>query len=130
MTTWDAKQTVHGRTVKLNAEHRRQVELLRQLGERESGMLELLGNLYASYAKHFAYEEAVMRTQCNEGYEAHQADHQRLLDEITTAMFRYRSGAPQDDARIAKNLAASFRDHLINFDQPCGWRTTRASQVV
>ncbi len=129
MTILDYKTTFQGGIRKLDAEHRKQVELIQQLGAREATMIELLGNLYASYTKHFAYEEAIMRARCYDGYDEHQADHQRLLDEITTAMFRYRSGGPHDNAKVAKKLAESFRDHLLTYDQYFPRQTHTVTQV-
>ncbi len=130
MTILDYETTFHGGIRKLDAEHRKQVELIQRLGERESTMIELLGNLYASYTKHFAYEEAIMRARCYDGYEEHQADHQRLLDEITMAMFYYRSRAPHDNAKVARKLAESFRDHLLIYDQYFHRQTDTVTQAV
>lgn len=130
MTTVDCKTTFQGGIRILDAEHRKHVELIQQLSECDATMIELLGNLYASYTKHFAYEEAIMRAQCYDGYDEHQADHQRLLDEITTAMFQYRSGQPHDNVRVAKKLAESFRDHLLKYDQCCHRLTATATQAV
>ncbi len=129
MTILDCKTTFQGGISKLDAEHHEHLELMQQLGEREAAMIELLGNLYASYTKHFAYEEAIMRAQCYDGYDEHQADHQRLLDEITTAMFHYRSGRQHDNAKVAKTLAESFRDHLLNYDQYFQRQTNTVTQV-
>jgi hemerythrin-like metal-binding protein len=130
MKILDYKTTFQGGIRRLDAEHRKQVDLIQRFGEREATMIELLGNLYASYSKQFAYEEAIMRARCYDGYEAHQADHQRLLDEITMAMFHYRSGARHDSAKVAKNLAESFRDHLLIYDQCFPGQTDMVTQVV
>lgn len=130
MTTLDWQDTFQGGIMKLDAEHRKHVELIQQFGRREATMIELLGDLYASYTKHFAFEEAVMRARCHDGYDEHQADHQRLLDEITTAMFHYRGGGQHDNAKVAKKLAESFRAHLLNYDRHFHRQTDTVTQAV
>lgn len=118
MTNLDWQEMFHGGSTKLDAEHQRQVELIRQMiGRCKPTMTELLGHLYVSYTKHFALEEAIMRAQCHDGYDAHQADHQRLLHEITAMLFHCRSDKRHDNAQVARVLASSFRAHFVNYDR-------------
>ena len=117
MTNLDTSTTFEVGIAKVDAEHRHQVELIHQLSKSEATMIDLLGKLHSSFTKHFAYEEAIMRAQCYDEYDGHQADHQRLLDEITTAMFDCRSGEQNDNARAANKLAESFGNHILEHDQ-------------
>jgi len=122
MTNLDTRAPIEVRIAKVDAGHRKRVQLIRQLSKGEATMIDLLGKLYASFTKYCAYEEAIMRAQCYDEYNEHQADHQRLLDEITTAMFDCRSGEQNDNARVAKKLAESFHHHLLGHDQRFHWQ--------
>ncbi len=42
-----------------------------------------LGRLHAGLAAHFAHEESTMREMKNPHYEAHKAEHDRFLQEVT-----------------------------------------------
>ncbi len=130
MTILGDKENFSGAIRQVDATHRKPGEMMQRLGNSEASLVKLLGNLYTSYTKHFAYEEAIMRACCHDGYDEHQADHQRLLDEITTAMFHCRSRGQHDNAQVARQLADSFRAHLQNYDQHLKRQTDRVSKAV
>ena len=82
----------------IDFEHRRLVELINQLHDslerreaadpaaRQAAVLDFLGEIYARISAHFALEEEIMRARRYDEYEAHKADHERLLDELRTIM--------------------------------------------
>ncbi len=107
---------------KIDADHRRLIELINQLynelqsGQHQATVVDFLGEVYANTAKHFAHEEAVMRAHDYEGYMEHQADHQRLLDEVNEMMIDYQDGVQDDHDVIAKRLHDWFYNHFRDLD--------------
>jgi hemerythrin len=66
-------------------------ELIRQInviyamiGEKSAreNVIDALGDIYGSISAHFALEEKMMERHSYDHYKEHQADHERLLDDI------------------------------------------------
>ncbi len=98
-------------------EHRELVDLINRLHEHMSGgadparVTEFLGEVFARIAAHFALEESIMRKHAYDEYEAHKAEHERLLDEIRDIM-----DAQQDTASASyqDSLSSTVRDWFVN----------------
>lgn len=98
-------------------EHRELVDLINRLHENIAGgaartrIAEFLGEVFARIAAHFALEESIMRKHAYDEYEAHKAEHEKLLDEIRDIM-----DAQQDDpsSAYADGLALTVRDWFVN----------------
>jgi hemerythrin len=94
-------------------EHRELVDLINGLHEHiASGadpvrVTEFLGEVFARIAAHFALEESIMRKHTYDEYEAHKAEHERLLDEIRDIM----DGATTE---YANSLSTVVRDWFVN----------------
>ncbi len=94
-------------------EHRELVNLINGLHEHiASGadpvrVTEFLGEVFARIAAHFALEESIMRKHTYDEYEAHKAEHERLLDEIRDIM----DGATTE---YANSLSTVVRDWFVN----------------
>jgi hemerythrin len=88
-------------------EHRGLVELINQLhASIESGadsrkVHDFLGEVFARIAAHFALEESMMRKHRYDGYAAHKAEHEELLDHLRDIM---------DEAEA--DQSASYRERL------------------
>lgn len=73
-------------------EHRELVDLINALGDQVEAhasreqIQQFLGEVFAKIAAHFALEESIMRKHDYDEYEAHKAEHERLLDEIRDIM--------------------------------------------
>ncbi len=105
---------------KMDADHRNMIELINRLygqlqsGQRQTTIIAILEELYASAAKHFAHEEAIMREWGCDDYAGHEADHQRFLHRVTTWMSDYQTERLDDG--IAKWLANWFCNHFQRRD--------------
>ncbi len=101
----------------VDQEHRELVGLINSLHESVAGgadrarIAEFLGEVFARIAAHFALEESIMRKHAYDEYEAHKAEHEKLLDEIRDIM-----DAQQDDpsTSYAQGLALTVRDWFVN----------------
>jgi hemerythrin-like metal-binding protein len=98
-------------------EHRELVDLINRLHEHMAGaadparVAEFLGEVFARIAAHFALEESIMRKYSYDEYEAHKAEHERLLDEIRDIM-----DAQQESpsATYGDSLSSTVRDWFVN----------------
>ena len=94
-------------------EHRELVDLINQLHEQVSAgaspdhIQDFLGEVFAKIAAHFALEESIMRKHAYDEYEAHKAEHEKLLDEIRDIM----DGATAD---YGTALSETVRDWFVN----------------
>jgi hemerythrin-like metal-binding protein len=81
-------------------------DLYEQCGIRDEGdeLEDCLGQLHARLAAHFALEESAMREMKNPHYEAHKAEHDRFLEEVTevVASFGTCSGGEQVEAFVIR----------------------------
>ncbi len=107
---------------KIDADHRELIDLINQLhgylelGEKQTVVVNLFGDLYGRVTKHFAYEEAIMRSRHYDQYEEHQADHQCLLDEITTIMCDWEGNSLVNNEATTKRLYDWFCRHFQTHD--------------
>ena len=75
-----------------------------------------LDDIYGSIAAHFALEERSMRRLGYDQYLQHQADHERLLDEIRDITDAFETTEQLDDARLSQQLANWFQLHFKTHD--------------
>ena len=98
-------------------EHRELVDLINSLhdriGERadRETVSAFLGEVFARISAHFALEETIMRKHGYDEYEAHKAEHERLLDDIRDIMDDYEAGVYED---FEDRLASRVRDWFVN----------------
>jgi hemerythrin len=98
-------------------EHRELVDLINRLhahmasGADPDRVADFLGEVFARIASHFALEESIMRKHAYDEYEAHKAEHERLLDEIRDIM-----DAQQEtpSAAYGDTLSCTVRDWFVN----------------
>lgn len=94
-------------------EHRELVDLINRLHEHmasgadKARVAEFLGEVFARIAAHFALEESIMRKHAYDEYEAHKAEHERLLDEIRDIM-------DSASTAYANSLSTVVRDWFVN----------------
>lgn len=107
----------------LDYEHRKLVEVMEELCESFNRatvapeVADLFGALYARVAAHFALEEHLMREKKYASYDAHKADHERLLDRILYMMEAYEDGTCKDcGSSLPACLEAWFAAHVQNAD--------------
>ena len=101
----------------VDLEHRELVDLINELHDQLDANAEpdtvsaFLGEVFARISAHFALEESVMRKHKYDEYEAHKADHEKLLDDIRDIMDDFEAGDfdTYDDA-----LSNAVRDWFIN----------------
>lgn len=108
-------------------EHRQLIELisnfLEALGTRapngenaEEGPDAMMGEILVKVSSHFALEELEMRRAEYGEYEAHKADHERLLDEFRDIM----EDSPEEQQAAAETLSYNveqwFFNHFRTFD--------------
>jgi len=86
----------------LDYEHRKLIGVMEALcdsfdrAESAHEVSDLFGALYAQASAHFALEESIMRGKKYAFYDAHKADHERLLDQIRRMMEAYENGMCTD----------------------------------
>lgn len=98
-------------------EHRELVRLINDLHEHMASgadparVSEFLGEVFARIAAHFALEESIMRKHAYDEYQAHKAEHERLLDDIRDIM-----DAQQDapSSAYGDSLSTAVRDWFVN----------------
>ncbi len=117
---WDEKFSVGVAAV--DHEHRGLIALVNEAHERlarpgaAAAVADLLGEIHARIAAHFALEERLMQEQRYDGYAEHKADHERLLDEIRDIMDDYADNRVYDELRFARRLAEWFSVHFQTHD--------------
>jgi len=98
-------------------EHKELVDLINTLhaeiegGAGQERVHDFLGEVFAKIAAHFALEESIMRKHSYDEYEAHKAEHERLLDDLRDIMDEAEAGSPED-YRAA--LSGTVRDWFVN----------------
>jgi hemerythrin len=98
-------------------EHRELVDLINRLHEHMSKgadparVTEFLGEVFARIAAHFALEESIMRKHAYDEYEAHKAEHEKLLDEIRDIMDAQHDTPSAD---YQDSLSSTVRDWFVN----------------
>jgi hemerythrin-like metal-binding protein len=98
-------------------EHRELVDIINRLHEHitsgadRSHITKFLGEVFAKIAAHFALEESIMRKHAYDEYEAHKAEHERLLDEIRDIMDAQRDNP---SSAYGDSLSSTVRDWFVN----------------
>jgi hemerythrin-like metal-binding protein len=98
-------------------EHRELVDLINELHETlrvdadRDTISNFLGEVFARISAHFALEETVMRKHRYDEYEAHKAEHEKLLDEIRDIMDAHEAS---DSADYQSTLSTTIRDWFVN----------------
>ncbi len=107
----------------LDYEHRELVGMMEALCDSfddagpSSEVSDLFGALYAEASAHFALEESLMREKKYASYEAHKADHERLLERIRQMMEAYEDGMCEDcGTSLRRWLEAWFAGHVAKAD--------------
>ncbi len=91
------------------------LELIASRAERER-VIDGLGDIYGSIAAHFALEEQTMQRRGYDAYREHQADHERLLDDIRELADDYEAAAEIDEHEFGERLADWFQHHFQTHD--------------
>ena len=113
-------------------EHRELIELINglhdvmQVGADQVQVVDLLGEIYAQIASHFALEEKMMRESRYPYFEPHKDDHETLLDDLRDIMDEIEDDGSFDHARLSNDLNRWFGDHFATHDARLH-RTSRAS---
>lgn len=103
-------------------EHRELITLINDLllqlpgNGTSTGITDLLGEIYARIALHFALEEKIMRNQNYDQLVQHKADHDRLLNEIRDVMDEYENSVNIDTENFAARLDRWFSEHFRTMD--------------
>lgn len=98
-------------------EHRELVDLINELHETlrvdadRDTISNFLGEVFARISAHFALEETVMRKHRYDEYEAHKAEHEKLLDEIRDIMDAHEES---DSADYQSTLSTTIREWFVN----------------
>ncbi len=79
-------------------------------------MADFLGELYARAGAHFALEEKIMRDYDYDEYRDHEADHERLLDDVRDLMDDYEDGVYVDVEGFGQRLDEWFSEHFRTRD--------------
>ena len=77
---------------------------------------QLLGEIHARIAAHFALEEKIMRDTHYLAMAEHKQDHERLLDELRDLMEQPRSRDQFDATQLAARMTAWFTNHFRTMD--------------
>lgn len=103
-------------------EHKELIELINglhdimQLGADQVQVVDLLGEIYAHIAAHFALEEKMMRETHYSGYAEHKEDHETLLDDLRDIMDEVEDDGRFDAVQLSNDLNRWFSDHFSEFD--------------
>lgn len=107
----------------LDHEHRRLVGTMEELCDSfdrtgsNDEIRGLFGALHARAAAHFALEERLMRERKYPRYEAHKADHERLLDQVRAMMEAFEAGRCKDcGVQLRDCLEAWLASHVAEAD--------------
>ena len=117
---WDEKYSVGVAAV--DHEHRELIGLVNEAHDRlmrpggEEAVKDFLGEIFARISAHFALEDKIMRARNYDRYDAHKADHERLLDEIRDIMDDYEDGELFSEALFAQQLKTWFAGHFRSHD--------------
>lgn len=117
---WDEKYSVGVAAV--DYEHRELIDLVNETHERllqtggKPAVMEFLGEILARISAHFALEEKIMRARNYDQYDAHKADHERLLDGIRDIMDDYEDDRIFGEQEFAQRLEAWFGEHFRTHD--------------
>lgn len=107
----------------IDHEHRAMIELINDLHAnlaKDAPKDEIdgfLGEVHSDISAHFALEEKAMRDMAYDQYDAHKADHERLLDDIREIMDAFDADAYFDyGGSLADGLRVWFTEHFRTMD--------------
>lgn len=98
-------------------EHKELVGLINDLHAQTLGGAEparvsaFLGEVFARIAAHFALEESIMRKHAYDEYQAHKAEHEKLLDDIRDIMD---AAEAKDSSAYGEKLSGAVRDWFVD----------------
>ena len=79
-------------------------------------VLEMLGEIYAQIAAHFALEESIMRSLRYIHYDEHKEDHEVLLDDLLEIMDEVEADETYEPAVLSRDLQRWFGEHFQTHD--------------
>jgi hemerythrin-like metal-binding protein len=79
-------------------------------------ILGCLGDIYGSISAHFALEEQMMEKHHYDHFKEHQADHERLLDDIRDITEEFENATELDEAKFKQKLNDWFQIHFSTHD--------------
>jgi hemerythrin len=103
-------------------EHRELIDLIRGLqedlghGADTEQVIDMLGEIYAQIAAHFALEEKMMRRTHYPALADHKEDHETLLDDLRDIMDEVEDDGILDQAQLTDDLDRWFSDHFRMHD--------------
>jgi len=103
-------------------EHKELIELINSLhesarsGAGREAVIEVLGEIYAQIASHFALEEKMMRFTRYPSLLEHKEDHETLLDDLRDIMDEAEDDGTYDEAQLSTDLERWFGDHFRTHD--------------
>lgn len=103
-------------------EHRELLELINglhdmmQAGADYVQVVELIGDIYAQIAAHFALEEKMMRDTHYPSLAEHREDHETLLDDLREFMDEVEEDGSFDSLQLSQDLNRWFGDHFQTHD--------------
>lgn len=106
----------------VDAEHREMIQMINGVYARLEDPVDadlvsdVLGEIHAGIAAHFALEERLMREAGWREYAAHKQNHEELLDAIRDLMDGFADDPEAGRRRLQKELADWFAVHFATFD--------------
>lgn len=79
-------------------------------------IVDSLGDIYGNISAHFALEEQMMKRHGYDQYQAHMADHNRLLDEIVTITDEFENTSQLNNPALKQKLTDWFGNHFKTHD--------------
>lgn len=79
-------------------------------------VIDALGDIYGSISAHFALEEQMMEKHRYDQFKEHQADHERLLDDIRDITDGYENASKLDEQQFKQKLNDWFQIHFKTYD--------------
>lgn len=79
-------------------------------------LVQVLGEIYADIADHFALEERLMEQMRYAAYADHKEDHETLLEELREIMAEVEGDGALDEAELTDDLDRWFSDHFRTHD--------------
>ena len=82
----------------------------------KENVIDSLGDIYGSISAHFALEEQMMERHKYDHFKEHQADHERLLDDIQEIAEEFEEAEQLDAESFKKKLNDWFQIHFGTHD--------------
>lgn len=122
MTTDKLHQHAQTGIAEMDQEHALELQIVRSIqtalanSDRDT-VTKLLQQLEDFTNAHFLAEQLLMRLHAYPGYEAHQEEHDHLMNELTELSQSIRDGVSEDPAQDAENLERWLMTHMQSSDQ-------------